>query len=96
MNNTYILQIGNSDNKLTQKEWSEYVNKIIIVVKRHSDEIHFSGGSSNWEPWQNYCMIFTLISEDKLSLFIKILTDIKNEFNQDSVALTIGNTQFLE
>lgn len=94
--NTYTLQIGNTDNKLTQQEWSEYVAKIIRVVKKFSDELYFSGGSSNWEPWQNYCIVFSLITDEKLNIFMEMIVEIKDEYKQDSVALTIGSTIMLE
>jgi len=52
---TVVIQIGNSDDKLTQLEWAKFVNDIKHLVNNHAKEVHFFGGSSNWENWQNTC-----------------------------------------
>ena len=49
---TVTIQIGNSDDKLTQKEWSSFVAWIEYDLKSMIGvEFHFSGGSANHTPW---------------------------------------------
>lgn len=38
---TATIQIGNSDDKLTQSEWSDFVSAIKDAVQRFSERIHF-------------------------------------------------------
>jgi hypothetical protein len=40
---TYTLQIGNSDDKLTQKEWSEFVEAVNDLVKKFARKIWDAG-----------------------------------------------------
>jgi hypothetical protein len=89
---TVVIQIGNSDDKLTQLEWAKFVNDIRYLVGNHANEIHFFGGSSNWENWQNACWIFT---SDVVPELLENIKSIRQNYKQESVAVTIGNTQFV-
>lgn len=40
---TVTIQIGNSDNRLTQVEWSEYVEKVNNLVRDCAYAVHFNG-----------------------------------------------------
>ena len=89
---TLTIQIGNSDNKLTQVRWSEYVAEVRDLVEFHSEEVHFSGGSENWQPWQNVSWV-VVVNED-----VHLLSDLsitRKKYNQDSVAITKGQTEFV-
>ena len=57
------IQIGNSDDKLTQKQWACFVLETRDCVERTCDHIHFWGSSVNYEPWQNVCCICELPRE---------------------------------
>lgn len=90
---TVALQIGNSDDKLTQKEWACFVLELRALVES-THQIHFWGASVNYEPWQNLCCICEV--EDRiLAVFLDTLTSIRARWKQDSVAVLIGQPQFI-
>jgi hypothetical protein len=91
---TATLQIGNSDDKLTQKEWSDYVNEISKTLEYRKIAIHFSGGSVNWAQWQNYAWVIAL-NEEAISELLSQLCLIRKKYRQDSVAWTEGDTEFI-
>lgn len=88
------IQIGNSDDKLTQAEWARFVAGMRNILSHNLFQIHFFGGSPNWEIWQNACWVVempaTLTVETK-----GLITKLRKEFKQDSVAVTCGDTHFV-
>lgn len=50
------IQLENTDNKLTQQEWSEFCKRCYALAESYGN-IHFSGGSPTNAKWQNYCII---------------------------------------
>lgn len=91
---TGIVQIGNSDNKLTQQEWAAFVETTNTYVKCCSKTIHFSGGSPSHEAWQNHCWVVELKNNDVANLK-HFLNQVRIQYRQDSIAFTIGETQFI-
>ena len=91
---TVTIQIGNSDDKLTQKQWAAYVEDVSTAVKETCPDVHFFGGSPNWTEWQNVAMVVNASKEDLTCLRLK-LADIKKLYNQDSIAWTQGVTAFV-
>lgn len=89
---TVTICIGNSDDKLTQVEWSNFCKAIRIVL--HFYTVHFSGVSNGSAAWQNACWVFELPEDKEKELKSKI-TEIRKHFRQDSVAWTEGNTEFI-
>ena len=91
---TVIIQIGNSDNKLTQNNWAHYVEETRLVIEKAANEVHFFGGSPNWYPWQNVAWVIVGNSE-ALRRLKDDLWLIRKKYGQDSVAWTEGETQFI-
>lgn len=93
------IQIGNSDDKLSQRQWSNYVSDMAEAISHYSKDIHFSGGAEGWRPWQNYCWIIELPDHSLMSGFIGDLVneiiDCRKRYNQESVALSWGKTLFV-
>jgi hypothetical protein len=97
---TITLQIGNSDDKLTQAEWAEFVDAIDDAINRMvgglPGELHFSGGSANCAKWQNYCWVFTMTKDPTItSEFKRAISGIRIVCRQKSVAWTEGETSFI-
>ena len=86
---TVTIAIGNSDNKLTQQEWSAYINLIRDVLP---DTVHFFGCSDGCLPWQNACWIVETYEPEQLK---EELTNIRKIYRQDSIAIIQGDTQFI-
>lgn len=89
---TVTLQIGNSDNKLTQEEWHYFVAECQKSIEKHAKEIHFFGGSPNWYPWQNVAWIFCGDNFNTLKCELK---DIRQAFRQESIAWSESETEFV-
>ena len=85
------IQIGNSDNKLLQDEWSNYC-KMVLYLSECYGTVHFSGGSAIDAPWQNYCVC--LYTEEPLLLKGEI-EHCRKIFRQDSVAWLQGHVEFV-
>lgn len=94
MNTTVTVQIGNSDNKLSQVEWSRYISSVSDVVGDYSIQVHFSGGSSYDMPWQNACFVAE-VAPGMIESLQSHLTEIRKQFGQDSIAITFGDTSFI-
>lgn len=91
---TITVSIGNSDNKLTQRQWSEFVNHIDSLIREISAQVHFFGGSPNWERWQNTAWVFDCAREVTPDLK-NSLKEYKQMYKQDSIAYIEGETEFL-
>lgn len=91
---TICIQIGNSDDKLTQVEWSEFAESTHRLIDGYSDEIHFSGASWNCAPWQNACWV-AVINLKNLTPLKNQLKMLRKKYKQDSVAFIEGDTDFI-
>jgi hypothetical protein len=92
MNSTVTLQIGNTDNKLSQQEWSAFYKAIDNAVSYFARRVHFSGCSSSDEPRQNACWVFEIDNDEELR---SAITRIRQDHRQDSAAWSVGVTEFL-
>lgn len=92
---TITIQIGNSDDKLTQAEWAEYVMLTGNRVKTYSHEIHFFGASSNWEKWQNAAWICTIKNDIEYAHLKREVSRLRSQYKQDSAGWTEGETKFI-
>jgi len=91
---TAVVQIGNSDNKLTQQEWYGFQSSTFAWVCAVTSQIHFSGASPSLSQYQNACLAFE-IEEDKLPALRASLAKVADHYRQDSIALTLGSTEFV-
>lgn len=87
-----VVSVGNSDDKLTQKEWNRFVEEIIDVLG-DSGKVHFFGGSSTFAPWQNVAWIVEL-KDAPISVMAKV-ADIREKHKQDSAFVLFGDGQFI-
>lgn len=91
---TVSIQIGNSDNKLTQQEWADYCTHVHRTINDTCTTIHYNGGS-NWNaPWQNACWVAE-IPTNKLPTLKQQLTHTRTTYHQDSIAIINGTTEFI-
>jgi hypothetical protein len=94
---TYVVQIGNSDDKLPQASYALFVDALSNLLVSLGVQIHFFGFSHPVAPWQNCCAVFEA-SDSRASMqdLRSGLAGLAKKFNQDSIALTGGITQFVE
>ena len=94
-----VVQIGNSDDKLTQEEWSQFCASTHSTVfsRAYQQRIHFYGFAPSDAPWQNACWVFELSTNPEVTSDLhNALAVVARNYRQDSIALTIGETTFVK
>lgn len=91
---TVCIQIGNSDNKLSQKQWADFCTDVYKNINLVCNEIFFSAPSVGWADWQNAAFIFS-IDEEFISELKTQIEHIRKGYLQDSVAWLEGETVFI-
>jgi hypothetical protein len=95
---TATIQIGNSDDKLTQAEWCEFVAIVAAYIERHVEDrvaaVHFFAASPGEARWQNAAWVIDIADEHVDALRFS-LRKARVEFRQESIALTLGKTEFV-
>ena len=90
-----FIGIGNSDDKLTQKQWASYIANIsvrIVPLARKVYGVWFSAPDSNF---QNACWGLEILDYN-VSEAKKVLEQIKLKFKQDSIAWNqVHDTEFI-
>ena len=92
---TIVVQIGNSDDKLPQARWARFITRVHSVCA-DALTVHFSGGSAQDATWQNYCILGVAEEEFWVDHLRSDLSQLAAEFGQESIALTIGKTEFVK
>jgi hypothetical protein len=92
---TLTIQLGNSDDKLTQAEWADFVKKVEGYI-RSTDycQIHFSGSSAGNAPWQNYCLVAE-VPVGAINDLSYLVAKMAGRYRQESIAFTVGETEFI-
>ncbi len=87
--------IGNSDDKLSQEEWSNFVQYFRSEVLEWADTIHGSWFSEPDAPYQNacWCMEFDRIIDAERAMQEAIA--LRMQYRQDSVAWAVAVTKFV-
>lgn len=94
---TAIVQIGNSDDKLTQKQWATFYGNTHSVLATLG-QLHFAGASSSFSTWQNACFVLELTEHaglDAVTVLERYLARLAEQYDQSSIALTLGSTRFI-
>ena len=91
---TITIQIGNTDNSLTQADWSRFVDAVTVCLLGFQADMHFFGGSVTWAKWQNCCWVFNY-GPEKLANLKQAVAEIGTLYQQQSIAWTEGETVFI-
>jgi len=86
---THCVLIGNSDNKLKQDEWCDYVAEVDGLLEKYEKERHFFGGPPTYAPWQNACWVVELEFME-IEIVKHKLRAIASRYRQDSIAIIDG------
>lgn len=89
---TITIQIENSDDKLSQSRWSDFMSEAHSIIGHLCSKIHFFGTSLGNSRWQNACWV---VEFNELLPLRERLSSLKNRFKQDSIAITEGTTEFI-
>lgn len=100
--NTATICIGNSDDKLTQAEWSQYVADVDNFIDRWHLPVYFRGFPGSAEQWQNACWVLDardLFGEpagQARDILRSELGRLAKKYKQDSIALVFGNSEMVK
>ena len=81
-----FVQIGNSDDKLTQREWSQFIEEVRELILLDSTVIG-EWFSAPDQPWQNVCWMYE-IAERNRGADMSHLRRLCAKYRQDSIAWT--------
>lgn len=80
---TVYISIGNSDDKLSQAEWSTFHSAVDQVIRRGAHRVHGAWLSPSADPWQNACWCIEIES----SIWLRgQLANLARAYEQDSIA----------
>jgi len=82
---TVYVSIGNSDDKLSQRDWAQFLNRVQSEIREAASAIHGEWYSAPGSPFQNACFCAEIAPADAgyLKTALKLA---RTEFGQDSVA----------
>ena len=82
---TAYVSVGNSDDQLSQAEWSSFVQATRIMLSQRARETHGEWYSLPDQPYQNACFCVVLADPD-VPLVKADLTKLREAWGQDSAA----------
>jgi hypothetical protein len=92
---TVYVSIGNSDDKLSQREWSAFAMETHAEVLHCSAQVHGVWASSPTDQYQNACYCFEIL-ENRTPALKRALGKIATQHKQDSIAWAVAETEFIE
>ncbi len=92
---TVYASIGNSDDKLTQAEWSGFTQRFANEVNQHADRVHGVWYSAPDSRYQNACACFE-VTEKRAAYLRECLALACRDFRQESIAwAVVQGTEFI-
>lgn len=96
MNQYIFVMIGNSDDRLTQRRWVQFVAATDATLRVNMAAIHGSWRSMPDEPYQNACWCIE-VAPEQVEFLRDRLRHLAERFHQDSVAWAVTpRTELLE
>jgi hypothetical protein len=95
MSDSYYISIGNSDDKLSQMEWSAYWSEVDLIVQHYAVEVHGVWVSLPNTPYQNACWCVTIHMGHAIENMRGELKWQAKKYKQDSIAFATAETEFL-
>ncbi len=97
MSKTIYVSIGNSDDKLTQRQWSSFCEAVSTEIRRYHSTFHGEWYSLPDSPYQNACFCFDIDAPDHSPILDlrEQLSLLAHAFNQESITWAEADTEFL-
>ncbi len=92
---TIYASIGNSDDKLTQRQWADLVEEFFDGIAQAAEQIHGAWFSAPDSPFQNACCCFEIGGPSAAELKIS-LAETAHAYDQDSIAWAVAQTEFIK
>lgn len=96
-NKTLVIVIGNTDNKLSQQDWSAYVMEMDLLLRTNC-LIHFAGGPDTASPYQNYTWVVEVNAGHQQEIMSWVSAEaivIRKKFHQDFIFAMYGRGAML-
>jgi hypothetical protein len=92
---TVYISIGNSDDKLSQAEWSQFVLELSAEVVSLAAQTHGAWFSQPVVAWQNACWCVEFASEAQEMTAMEMTAKLARKFGQESIAWAVAETTFI-
>ena len=98
---TVYISIGNSDDKLSQADWSAFRAAVDQLIRRVAHQVHGAWVSPSTDPWQNACWCVEVVDDpdldyNKAAWLRGQLANTAKAYEQDSIAWAeVPKTEFL-
>ena len=89
------LSIGNSDDKLSQLDWSKFITRITADVVYLANHIHGVWFSHPTSVWQNACWCLEFDDEATMKVAKETAISIRRQYRQDSVSWAVAKAEFI-
>lgn len=91
---TIYISIGNSDDKLSQEEWADFVIDVGDIVRNLAWRTHGQWFSAPAAPWQNACWCVEVrpVMVDRLR---QALARMAGRYQQESIAWAEASVSFI-
>lgn len=86
MTKTIYISIGNSDDRLTQAEWSRFYRRVALAIRDNVTTSHGAWVSEPASAWQNACWCVEIPDNGTEALLKHLLALAAEDFRQDSIA----------
>lgn len=90
-----VVSIGNTDSKLSQLQWANFVADVESEVQRQCERIHGRWFSTPVGPYQNAAWCFDLYRPGSSIDLKNALSELARRYDQDSIAWLAGTTEFI-
>lgn len=88
------ISIGNSDDKLTQIEWSQYcvemITRVVSIGYKHGEWY-----SVPYSAYQNACWCVEFTTGSSIIEAREVSTEIRKKYRQGSIAWAVAQTEFI-
>lgn len=92
---TVFVSIGNSDDKLSQKQWAKFCAGVREAMRAYADTYLGEWYSKPGEKWQNMCVAGD-VDRRAMTGLLSELEVLREEYRQDSIAVLRGATMFVD
>lgn len=91
---TVYVSIGNSDDELSQAEWSKFAYEVDMVIRRSAERVHGEWYSPGGAAYQNACWCFEvgMVVSQKLR---RELAEAGSRWRQKAVTWAVAEVEFL-
>lgn len=93
---TVHVAIGNSDNKLTQRQWFNFHHDTNAAIAAAAIEIYGAWVSPSASPYQNAGWAFRAIDDNYRERLRGWLSELAEQYEQDSIAWNESVTEHIK